>query len=269
MKRMIMLTVVFLTLIGLFAVNQTLLLAKSSATASDTMLTANQLYEAGQFAQAAQGYQQLVDQGYADSALFYNLGNAYFKQGDHGRAILYYRRAEQLAPRDPDVAANLELARAQTVDQLEATDGEGFFSRLTQFVQGWLTLNELATITLGVWFLFAFLLIVFSGSKTGSAWRKGLQYGLVVTSLALAVGIFALASCLYAENNHSEGLVVASEVNVTSGPGSQYVTEFTLHNGAEVNLVETRGNWVRLALPGGELQGWAPASAVEAVAMHQ
>ena len=244
-------------------------MATENQQQEELFFLANQAYRDGHFQEAIDGYRKLIESGHENGHLFYNLGNAYFKQGDYGRAILYYRRAEQLAPRDPDVAANLELARAQTGDQLEATDGEGFFSRLTQFVQGWLTLNELATITLGVWFLFAFLLIVFSGSKTGSAWRKGLQYGLVVTSLALAVGIFALASCLYAENNHSEGLVVASEVNVTSGPGSQYVTEFTLHNGAEVNLVETRGNWVRLALPGGELQGWAPASAVEAVAMHQ
>lgn len=266
MKRIIMLTVILLTMIGLFAANQTLLLAKPSATATETMLIANRLYEAGQFGQAAQAYQQLADQGFADSVLFYNLGNAHFKQGDFGRAILNYRRAEQFAPRDPDIEANLNLARAQTVDQLEVTDSGGFFSRLTQFRREWLTLNELAMATLGLWMLLAFLLMAFNSSKTGSVWRKGLQYALVVTSLVLIVGIFALGSGLYVENSHPEGVVVATEVNVTSGPGSQYVTEFTLHSGAEVNLIETRGNWARLAVPGNAMQGWIPLDGVETIA---
>ncbi len=60
---------------------------------------------------------------------------------------------------------------------------------------------------------------------------------------------------------------MAQEASVTSGPGSQYVTEFTLHSGTEVSLAETRGNWVRLAVADSELQGWVPASAVETLAL--
>jgi hypothetical protein len=259
-----------LTIVGLFLANQGLLLAKPSVTATETMLTANQLYESGQYAQAAQAYQQLVDQGYADSALFYNLGNAYFKQGDSGRAILNYLRAERLAPRDPDVEANLTLARAQIVDQLEGLSNDnGLFGNLATLTGDWLTLNELAMITLGLWVLFAFLVIGFNGSKRGSGLREGLAYALVVASLLLAVGVVGLASRLHIANVRSEAVVVAQEVTVTSGPGSQYVTEFALHSGTEVSLVETRENWVRLVVADGELQGWVPASAVEAVAVSR
>ena len=66
------------------------------------------------------------------------------------------------------------------------------------------------------------------------------------------------------ENSQPEAVVVDQEVNVTSGPGTQYVTEFALHNGTEARLLETRGNWVRLALSD-ELQGWVPANAIEAI----
>jgi hypothetical protein len=70
MKRIItMFALVSLTIVGLFFANQTLLLAKPSVTATETMLTANQLYENGQYEQAAQAYEQLVDQGYADSVV--------------------------------------------------------------------------------------------------------------------------------------------------------------------------------------------------------
>jgi uncharacterized protein YgiM (DUF1202 family) len=212
----------------------------------------------------------LVDQGYADSALYYNLGNAHFKQGDYGRAILNYRRAERLAPRDPDVEANLALARAQSVDQLEEFAGEdGFFGNLARLTAGWLALNELAMITLGLWVVFAFLVIAFGSSKRGSGLREGLGYALVVSSLVLTVGLVGLISRHQLERARPEAVVVAQEVDVTSGPGSQYVTEFTLHSGTEISLEETRGSWARLALSGTELQGWVPASAVETVAASQ
>jgi tetratricopeptide (TPR) repeat protein len=271
MKRIItMFALVSLTIVGLFLANQTLLLAKPSVTATETMLTANQLYENGQYEQAAQAYQQLVDQGYADSVLFYNLGNAYFKQSDYGRSILNYRRAEALAPRDPDVQANLALAQAQTIDQLEELSNDnGFFANVAALTGGWLTLNEQALITLGLWVLFAFLLIGFGSSRRGSGLREGLGYALVVASLLLTVGLVGLASRLHIEKARYEAVVVAQEVSITSGPGSQYVTEFALHSGTEVSLVETRENWVRLAVAGAELQGWAPADAVETVAMSR
>jgi hypothetical protein len=275
MKRVLLIAVIALTMIGLFAANQTRLLAKSapvssSISARETMYTANGLYEMGQFSQAAQAYQHLVDQGFADSALFFNLGNAYYKQGDHGRAILNYRRAQQLAPRDPEIEANLALARAQAVDQFETVQERGLLSQVGKSVQGWLSLNELAMLALAAWILFVLLVILFGttrGRQAGPARAvcKGLQYALVISAVVLAVGVLALGSAIVADRNLASGVIVAETVDVTSGPGGQYVAEFTLHRGAEVSLVETRGSWVRLALPGGELEGWVPATAVEAV----
>jgi hypothetical protein len=74
-----------------------------------------------------------------------------------------------------------------------------------------------------------------------------------------------MASAFYVNSHSTDGVIVAAEVDVVSGPGTQYVTEFTLHSGAEVSLIEVQGNWARLALPGSELEGWIPASAIEAL----
>jgi uncharacterized protein YgiM (DUF1202 family) len=81
----------------------------------------------------------------------------------------------------------------------------------------------------------------------------------------LVVAVVALGSYVVAGSGDTAGVVVAPVVDVTSGPGAQYTTTFSLHNGAEVNLLETRGSWVHLALPGGEREGWVPAIALEAV----
>lgn len=272
MKRIVLVCLLALTMISLFAANQTRLLANSntasagsSAAAQEAMRTADQLYEAGQYAQAAQAYQQVVDQGFVESALFYNLGNAQFKRGDLGQAILNYRRAQQVAPRDPDVAANLAVARGLRTDQVEAVGGGGLLTQIGSAVGGWFALDEVAMVALGGWILFIFSLILFGSLKNGSAWRRRMRTVLLVTTILFAAGVVTLGSAVYENRNDAAGVIVTAEVAVRSGPGAQYVTGFTLHSGAEVDLVEVQGNWVRLALPGTELEGWLPASAVEAV----
>ena len=266
MKRIIVLALILVAMVGLFAANQTWLVARSPETATDTMLTASQLYEAGQYAEAAQAYQHLVDQGFADSALYYNLANANFKQGDYGRAVLNYLRAERLDPRDPDVQANLALARAQTTDQLEVAQPTGLAGALSQASQSWLGLNELAMITLASWILVVFLAILLTSVKPGGAVQRGVRAALVMTALVLFAGIIMLGMRLHLENDRTAAVVMVPEVAVASGPGAQYVIEFELHSGAEVELLETRGSWNRVALPGEEgLEGWVPAAAVEAV----
>jgi cytochrome c-type biogenesis protein CcmH/NrfG len=276
-KRILLIALVAVSIVGLFAVNQALLLAESTVEGSSTsfvaeeaMSAANQLYESGQFGLAAHAYEQLVKQGFADVALFYNLGNAYFQQGDYGRAILNYRRAQELDPRDADVQANLDLARAQTLDEFEAADERGYFgggliSILGRTVKSRFSLNELAMATLGAWMLFMLLTMLVSSSRPGSAWRRGLNYGLVAAAVVLTVSILSLGSYLHVEQNEPQGVIVAAKVEVSSGPGTQYVTEVALHGGAEVGLREARGSWVRLVLPGGEMEGWVPADAVQAV----
>lgn len=130
----------------------------------ETLARANQLYENGRFAEAAQTYEQVAAQGVTDAALFYNLGNAYYKLGDSGRAILNYERAALLAPRDADVYANLAMARAQVVDKYE-TNGGSALLRLAALGQAWLTLNETAVITLLLWLLPAGLFVLWRHSR--------------------------------------------------------------------------------------------------------
>ena len=227
----------------------------------EAMAASNALYEDRRYEQAARSYQQLADKGYDDPALYYNLGNAYFKQGDLGRAILNYLRAERLAPRDDDVKANLDFARGQTLDVLET--GEAPFVR---FVTGLLfrfTTGELGAAALASWLLFsACLLLAIVGPRRCLSWARP---AAAAAAVLLLLGGGSLAGRLYFDSASREAVIVAEEVDVVSGPGSRYNPEFTLHAGAETGLVERRGAWARIALPGGSLQGWVPAASVEEV----
>ena len=260
MTRRIILALVLQT--GL-AIAVALPLHADSPADTDAMTASNELYDAGRYAESTQVYEQIVDQGYRDSALYYNLGNAYYKQGDLGRAILNYVRAEKLAPRDADVRANLEVARSQTID-LPGSDEQIVLIRLVVAAQARLTTNELAAATLALWLLLALPLAIVLYGKAERL-RRAASYAAVVLGLVLVMGAISLSGRVYAESSRQRVVVVAEAVDVVSGPGTQYVTEFTLHAGTEARLLETRGSWARVALPEGGLQGWVPAGAVEEV----
>lgn len=272
MKRIVFVALIALTMIGLFAANQTRLLANSEmvgagspAVGLEAMRTANDLYETGHYAQAVQAYEQLTSQGFADGAVFYNLGNAQFRQGDLGQAILSYRRAQQYMPRDPDIAANLAVARTLTADPGEPVQDSGILSQIGRAVQSWLTPDEVAMVALGSWIVLVLSLLLWGSLKRGGVWHRRAGRVSMVLAVLFAVSVVALGSSLYVDSNSSDGVIIASEVEVASGPSTQYATEFTLHSGAEVRLIEAQGNWVRLAMPGSELEGWIPANAVEAI----
>jgi len=243
--------------LGLVALTSVPLAAQSLS--ADLVATANELYEGEDYSAAAQSYEQVVSQGVESSDIYYNLGNAYFKQGNLGQAVLNYLRAERLAPRDGDVRNNLDLARSQTLDKLD-TGGDAILAVLGKLSRRWLTVSELAIISLLAWFLLG-------GGLAGWIWYRAdrnksiARYVAVFSAVAVIVAGSLLLGRVFADGK-TEAVIVAESIDVVSGPGDQYVTEFTLHAGAEVRIVEARVTWTRLVLPGGELQGWVPTSAV-------
>ena len=121
-----------------------------SPAATDLMAEANARYDREEYAEAVLLYESLVGDGYHDVALYYNLGNAHLGDGDLGRAILSYLRARELSPRDPDVRANLELARESTVDRIVAERGSLPESASYVGLQ-WVNRGDLGVVALALW----------------------------------------------------------------------------------------------------------------------
>ena len=229
----------------------------------EMMAEANRRFERGEFAEAAQQYEALAGAGYRDPAVYYNLGNAYLESGDLGRAVLNYLRAEELSPRDPDIIANLGLARSMTVDQLEA-EGDSLVASVADFGRRWATTTEYGLAALLLWAVVGLsigALIIRPAMRGRSVLRGGAVIAFVIMLLPLAL----LLSMLYSNPYENTGVVTAGTVEVLGGPGTQYGEEFALHSGAQVRLVDSRHGWLQVALPGGELRGWLPAHAIEAV----
>lgn len=237
--------------------------AQGEVTPTEAMEEGNERYEAKKFAEAADIYQTIADAGVSDSSLYFNLGNAYLKSGDLGRAILNYRRASHLNPRDYDINTNLAIARLQTLDRLDDAPGTGV-GNLVQRAEEWLTLTEAAVLALLLWLIVSALFTVAILSRRV---RRYALWGAAVFGVFLIVGLLSMANRTYREDASPVAVIVASTVDVTSGPGDadQYVVEFTLHTGSEVRVVDTRPGWRRIALPGNNFQGWLPADTIETV----
>ena len=230
---------------------------------AEVMAAANQRFERGEFAEAAQQYEALVGLGYNDASVHYNLGNAYLESGDLGRAVLNYLRAEELSPRDPDIIANLDLARSRTVDQLQA-EGDSLVASVADFGRFWATATEFALASLFLWAVMGLSVSVLI-LRPAIRRRAILSGGAVIAFVAMLVPLVLLLSMLYSNPYENTGVVTARTVEVLSGPGPQYGEEFALHSGAQVRLVDSRHGWLQVALPGGELEGWLPSHAIEAV----
>ena len=78
----------------------------------------NEAYADGKFLEAAGFYQEILRYGIEDPRVEYNLGNAAFKLGHLGGAILHYRRAALLDPTDDEIRGNVEFAESTRIDRI-------------------------------------------------------------------------------------------------------------------------------------------------------
>lgn len=248
-----------LLLVALIGINN-LAEGKSSAD-KQAVNAANQLYQAGNYSAAILVYEELILQGVDDSAVFYNLGNAYYQSGELGRAVLNLQRAALLEPRDPDIQANLVLARAES-GAMEFPTAASPIHSLANLTRSWLNLNETAMLALGAWFVLAFLIFTARLTKPGTM-RNLVQYLALFILLLVIASTVSLGTRLYSDHNLPSGVVVAPIVTLSSSPQSEDLTKWQLPGGTEVNLMDTQGGWAQMSLPGKSIEGWIPVESVE------
>ena len=217
------------------------LAAELSTVAFDA---ANKMYDEGKYTEAAAAFEKLSQAGETSAAVFFNLGNAYFKSGQLGRAIAAYRRAEELAPRDQDVHANLQFARNQVQGPTMAS------TRWQQF-RNKLTLNEWTVAACGfVWILFLLLIVL--------QWRPSLKP--LLRNYIIGIGIIAGITCACWGGSYVEArsarmaFVVVRDAVVHNGPLDESPNAFTAHDGAELRILDQKNEWLQVSA--GNRIGW-------------
>lgn len=261
-KKYILLGLVGLSFVATFT-GALLMTNGDSEAYLDDMSAANKLYAAGHYNEAIQVYEQLLNYEIQDSVIYFNLGNAYFQNGDLGRAILNYQRATKLDPRDGDIRANLDLARSLTTDQFSSTP-EGPLKILAEITSRWLSHNEIALFALAAWLSFIWMLIARSGLSSGEM-KKLLGYAAVILLFIVLISSASLGTRIYLENNQADGVIIAPVVAVHDQPVQAEATDINLYSGTEVKLFEHQDQWIKFSIPGDTIGGWVPLDAVELI----
>jgi tetratricopeptide (TPR) repeat protein len=231
-------------------------LPSNAAEAPDAAFdAANRLFEQGKYRDAATAYEIILESGQSSPALRYNLGNAWFKAGEIGRAIASYRRAVEIAPRDPDIAANLAFARAAVPGATPPKTS--WFSRLVSR----LTLNEWATgAGLALWLWMAVLVWRQRGEESGPIARRLTVASAVAT--ALLAGL--LLSAWLQQTSQRWVVVTADDAVLRHGPLDESPSLQTLHDGQELQVRDEKDGWL-LVTGAARGQGWLKRDHVLAV----
>ncbi|NRA44816.1 MAG: SH3 domain-containing protein [Oligoflexales bacterium] len=226
-----------------------LFLCTSQVSASQGQLElAAQAYDKGDFYQSVKIYEELISEGLDNGHVFYNLGNAYYRLEEPGKAMAAYLAAKRLLPRNPDIKANLAYVHGQIKDKLEYQTESGFLNVIA-FWQDSVTSKEIFEVFLFFWCLGFLLLGVFY-------WKRQLvllkRSGLGM----LGVAVITFSAFLISQNQDAVwGAVSANSAAVRSGPGELNTQVFELHRGAPIKITEEEKDWFLINLSDGK-KGW-------------
>lgn len=217
------------------------------------MQAGNNYYKNNRYQLAVDEYKKLVSEGYEGASLYYNLGDAYYRLGKIGYAILYYEKALKFAPGDEDIKHNLAVANLNLKDKVDTLPPFFIFNLweglLASFsVTGW-------TIVIYIFFIMLLLAVIgYFFSKSSTQQRVSFFSGAAFLTL-LILSIVLLTVKMNKEFKIKDGIILQPEVTVKSSPDNASKDEFIIHEGLKVRLADRVDNWVKIRLNDGKI-GW-------------
>ena len=230
----------------------------------DSLWTAGvQAYTDGKFSDASAAWTSIEESGQKSAKLYYNLGNAWFKQGNYPKAILNYERALRLDPSYSDARYNLEFTSNFVQDKIEPVPEFILKSvaRKVCYVMGSNAWAVIFLVLLAAALVMGLLFLL--GSSVGKR-RAGFYCGIVL--LLLSAGALSFSIWQKSDSVKTDTAIVMSPVSsVKSSPSSGSSKDlFVIHEGTKVTILDEVGSWKNIALADGR-QGWIPASDIEII----
>jgi tetratricopeptide (TPR) repeat protein len=222
-------------------------------SASNHFVQGNSEYQRGNYTSAEQHYSRILRSGAGSGPLYYNLGNACFKQRRLGEAIYYWEKAKQNLPGDREIQENLELANLMIVDRIEIP-ADPLPIKILLSAGNLLTVAQESLLVL---ILFVVANALFSAYLLAKNRRHASRALIGCFAFGFLFLIFAssLSWKIYDRNYRKEGIVIEGKVDVRSGPGTENIAVFTIHEGIKVRVLGSTDGWCQISLPNG-WSGW-------------
>lgn len=230
----------------------------------DSLWTAGvQAYTDGKFSDASAAWTSIEESGQKSAKLYYNLGNAWFKQGNYPKAILNYERALRLDPSYSDARYNLEFTSNFVQDKIEPVPEFILKSvaRKVCYVMGSNAWAVIFLVLLAAALVMGLLFLL--GSSVGKR-RAGFYCGIVL--LLLSAGALSFSIWQKSDSVKTDTAIVMSPVSsVKSSPSSGSSKDlFVIHEGTKVTILDEVGTWRNISLADGR-QGWITSNELEVI----
>ncbi len=202
---------------------------------------------------AIESYEMIVKQGVMSYKLFYNLGNAYYKNNEIGKAIYNYELANKLKPNNDDIIMNLRIANQKTIDKIESKENF-FLGAIKTGLVNYFTTNGWAWLSIAS--LIVCLVLAFSFFVSGSVSIKRLSFFTAVFCFIVFISSMVLGfSALQSKQQISFAIITTRESKIHEEPSTTSNSKFSLHDGTKVSVIETNETWTNIKLENGN-EGW-------------
>ncbi len=230
--------------------------------AESLMNEANQLYQNKQYEEAIVKYNSILDSNFESAALYYNLGNSYYRSGKIGFAILNYERGLKLDPSNEDLLYNLSIVKARASDKIKEVP--------KLFIVEWweLLISALSTTMWQIVVLLFYLLLLVSitlyfVTKSGTTQRFAILSSLLGLSGAILFSIILYAN-VQRETSTDFGVLTVNTISAKQSPNESSNDLFVIHEGLKVAVHESFGEWYKIKLSDGKV-GWLPKTSLEII----
>lgn len=223
---------------------------------------ANTAYSNGNYRAAIQIYDSIVTLDMVSPKLYYNMGNAYFKEDKIGKAILYYNRSLRLDPSNRDTQHNLTVAASHAKDNIEIVP-EFFIKTWVRNLRLSMGSNAWAVLSL------VFFALLLAGTMLyllpQSLTKRKAGFATAVTSLVLFIVTtwFSAAEKREMESS-SQAVVMSNSAPVKSSPDNASMDIFILHEGTTVKVLNSLNDWREISIADGK-KGWINAKSIESI----
>lgn len=223
---------------------------------------AEKAYASGKYDTTAQLYERILKSGYESTVLYYNLGNAYFRQNDIPSAILNYEKALKLDPTHSDIRYNLTIANARITDKVEPIP-ELFYKRWWKSFMNIFSLDLLAAIVIALLVLSLISTAIYLTSRSLPV-RKAAFWTALSLFFLFGLTFYAAQQKEHFIRNHHEAIVFTPTVTVKSSPDNASKDLFVIHEGIKVELLDEIGEWQEIRIANGSV-GWLKASDIKMI----
>ena len=224
----------------------------TAQTPEEKFRKATELYNQAQYEQAVRLYKEILQAGKTSAALYFNLANAYYKQGQVAPAIYYYEKAQKLDSADPEIQDNKRFAQQMLIDKITPLP-QTWFERLTHKVVGLASASGwgVCAILWGVGFVLSFLAYYF----VEKILLKRLFFTLMLGMLLFSGGSYLLGRQSQGLQTQPYGILFDKSARVFSEPNTYSKEAFSLHEGTKVEILERLAEWYKIRIADGKT-GW-------------